>query len=160
MGFFFRKKKIEVPAPPSEDILKFPKASEISSIKPESIKEAVGIEKPSLPPEIPPVPTKKEDLMSFEEIPPAPPELTSHSPLPSKRPQFVFKKPFFIRMQNYQLLIENLNNIKNKTAELDQTVMDLEKSEFNENKNYERLKNNLKKIHDQLLVMDDTIFKK
>lgn len=156
MGLFFRKKKIAVPLPPSEDLLKFPKPSEIKVLKPEAreerkIKKAEDIEK--LPFSLPELP-KRMGIPS----PPFP-----FKPVFPSRPPEMFsfiQGPFFIRLQHYQMLLDNLNCIKTKTMDLDQTTERLEKSEFNENKDYERLKNDLKKLHDRLLFMDDLIFKK
>ena len=164
MGLFSRKKKIEVPAPPSEDLLKFPKASEVTVIKPETIKEAVGVEKPAPPlPEAPPARISKEDLVlpkETQEMPSFPPPRPTFPLPPPETPSFRMKKPFFLRIQDYQKLFDSLSHIRNKTIELDQTTENIEKSGFNENKDYERLKNDLKKIHDRLLFMDDIVFKK
>jgi len=170
MGLFSRKKKeLKVPAPPSDDVLKFPKPSQDKKVKeekelppppehpsPEKIKEAVGVEKPEEPlPEIPPDKIEEDELPPPKEMLPLPEPFS-----PPERPSFITKKPSFIRMQNYQMLLDNLNAIKNTTIEMNKLSEDIEKSEFNENKNYERLKNDLKKILDRLLSIDVQIFKK
>jgi len=144
MGLFSRKKKIEVPIPPPKNLLKFPKPSQVERvIEPEKIKEAVGIEKPTLP--------LPESLEKLEK-----PKLTFPTP-PETFPSTI--RPFFIRVQYYQKILDDLDHIKKNTTKLDKTVETLEKSEFNESKNYEKLKNNLKKIHERLLFMDELIFK-
>ncbi len=160
MGLFSRKKKVEVPEPPSEDILKFPKPSEIKAIKPEEqipqeelpvpekIKKAVGVEK--LPEELE-TPPHKSELPSLPE--PAFPTLPEKPPF--KPTPIPLGKPSFLRIQHYQMLLDEMGSIKKNTAHLNQINEHLEKSEYNENKDYERLKNNLKKIHDGLLFIDD-----
>ncbi|MBR9683612.1 hypothetical protein GOV03_03660 [Candidatus Woesearchaeota archaeon] len=187
MGLFSRKKKeLEVPAPPSDDILKFPKASQVKVIKPmkeltppereeltpmpevpkreseeeelpihEKIKAAVGLKKPSLP--VPTPPFAKMDAGPMLPEIPSQPEPSFH---PHKKTVFMVKKPFYLRMQHYQEIFDNLGNVRAKTIEMDKNIQELEKSEFNEHKHYERLKNSLKQIHDRLLAIDDTIFKK
>lgn len=168
MGLFSRKRRIEVPSPPSEDLLRFPKASEVKVIRPGKIKGPLDMEKAAPLPEIPLILKNKVDLMQLkEEISPVLFKPTFPLPLPEKtfptppeRPSFTLKKPVFLRVQDYQVLLGNLRNIKNKTDGLDQTTENLEKSEFNENRDFEHLKSNLKNIHDHLLHMDDTLFNK
>lgn len=168
MGLFSRKKKIEVPTPPSEDLLRFPKPSQIEKI--------IEPEKPSFPLEIPPVPKKikAEGVeepgpppdISIPETPPAlfkpvfpsPPERPP--PFTPSKPSFMPQKPCFLRVQHYQTLLDALADIQNNVKGLDQINKDLSQSEFHENKDHERLKNNLKRIHDRLISMDDSIFKK
>jgi hypothetical protein len=70
------------------------------------------------------------------------------------------QKPCFLRVQHYQTLLDALADIQNNVKGLDQINKDLSQSEFHENKDHERLKNNLKRIHDRLISMDDSIFKK
>jgi hypothetical protein len=138
MGLFSRKKKVEVPVPPHEDLLRFPKPSQVERvIQPEKVKEAAGIGKPLPPPEEP---------------------LPVVSP-PLEKPVRERQEPFFIRIQHYRELIKDLDYVKEKSEKMEKINEELEKSEFNEKKDYESLKNNLKKIHERLLFMDDTIFK-
>lgn len=184
MGLFSRKKKIEVPVPPSEDMLKFPKPSQVEKeILPEKIQEAVGVEEKQELPELPEVPTKvsepelpetsskfpwgkKKEVPKPEEELPAPEEgeelgLPKPAPpvFPERRAPHL-QKPCFLRVQHYQKLQGDLDTIRINSNELDKVTEYLEKSEFNEGKHYERLKNDLKRIHDRLLFMDDLIFKK
>lgn len=136
MGLFSRKRKIRVPLPPTEDLLRFPKAAPPERIiEPERLKEAVSWEKP----------------LAWEG--PSLPKMVMPKPL-------TIKKPFFLRLSHYQQLLVNLGGMKEKAEQLEQVTENLEKSEFNENADYEDLKNCLKKIHDHLLRLDDLIFLK
>jgi len=142
MIWFFKKKKVTVPIPENhEDLLQFPQSSRRAM--PEEIKKSVGLEEP---PQMP-------DMGLPEESKPG---LGSTSP-----PQtFQTAYPFFLRVQSYQELIKDTSDIKTHVLELDLTTEKLENSEFNENKNYEKLNRELRKVHERLLFMDDLIFKK
>ena len=143
MGWFFNKKKVIVPLPEhSDDLLKFPEPT-AKSIAPETIKQSVGLEEP---PQMP-------DMSSPENL--APGRGRVPTPVVQERAY-----PFFLRVQDYQELIKDASDIKTHVLELDLTTEKLENSEFNENKNYEKLKRDLRKIHERLLYMDDLIFKK
>ncbi len=146
MGWFFKKKKVVVPLPEhSDDLLKFPEST-AGTPAPEEIKQSVGLEEP---PQMPDMSTPD----------PLAPGLDGK---PTKIPPLVQERayPFFLRVQAYQDLIKDASDIKTHVLELDLTTEKLENSEFNENKNYERLKRELKTIHERLLFMDDLIFKK
>ena len=157
MGLFSKKKKIEVPIPPSEDILRFPKPTKIEEkIIPPEPKEETPSSSPSF------TPSQLKQVAGLEEEKPQVEEKITPSlpPSPSFTPSSLSPTPFFIRLQQYQKLLEHLENIKNNIKKLDLLDENLAKSEFNENKNYENLKKELKKIHDRLLYVDDLIFKK
>ncbi len=142
MGWFFKKKKVTVPLPEhSDDLLKFPESS--SKIPaPEEIKQSVGLEEP---PQMP-------DMAPMEEPSLGVPKTFSAPTAPAY--------PFFLRVQSYQELLKDASDIKTHVLELDLTTEKLENSEYNENKNYEKLRKELRKIHERLLYMDDLIFKR
>ena len=141
MGWFFKKKKVTVPLPEhSSDLLKFPTSTKIPA--PEEIKQSVGLEEP---------PTMPDMAMPEQEVP---------STLPSTQIASTSAYPFFLRVQSYQDLLKDASDIKTHVLELDLTTEKLENSEFNENKNYEKLRKELRKIHERLLYMDDLIFKR
>lgn len=152
MGLFSKKRKLEVPLPPPDDLLKFPRPHQIErEIKLDEIEEAVGLEK--VPSPVPEMPLPKRLSRSKEPF--------ESSAFPTQfASAAITTKPFFIRVQPYQDLLKDLEKIRSGLSQLDLTSENLEKSEFNENKDYERLKSNLKRIHEELLLIDDLIFKK
>jgi hypothetical protein len=146
MGLFSRKKK-NVPPPPQEGLLNFPKQPTVEKeILPDNIKQAAGVD-------------KQEDI-----VPPLPEEPIQTEPAPLPQPDvpegYVLQKPYFARITQYKKLVENLDCIKVEINGMDEITTSLEKSEYNENKDFEKLKSNLKKIHDRLLFVDDLIFKR
>ncbi|MFH1682257.1 MAG: hypothetical protein ABIA37_00520 [Candidatus Woesearchaeota archaeon] len=151
MGLFSRKKKMEVPSPPSDSLLRFPKPPQ-REIHPEEIKQAVKMERsPEIKPKVILPPMEKP---------------VTERPMPSPKPQMpripfpLAQGPFFLRIQNHQMLMEHMEKIKTRLGELDQTSRDLEKSEFNEHQNYEEFKEELKKIHDRLIFIEGVVFKR
>lgn len=153
MGLFFRKKKAETLLPPSEDLLSFPKSlPREREIRPEKIKEIAGLE-------LPPLPQRRgkgeAEIKRAKEGARLREEAEEQFPVSP-----IIKKPHFLRIQEYQKLRENLGEIREWGEKLEALCGSLEKSEFNENKDYESLKNDLKKIHERLLFMDELIFKK
>jgi len=160
MGWFFKKRKTEVPLPPTEDLLDFPqKASSGKRIEPIRKKE-LPLPKPkdyTFPQKIKAAVRTSSDL-------PLPPELIERSlkkeSIMVKHPAIGNKRNFFIRVHDYQEIIVNLEDIGSNSLEIEKANKRLDQSEFNENKSYENLKNNLKRIHDRLLLIDDIVFKK
>lgn len=155
MGLFSRKRKLEAPAPPSDSLLRFPKPPQ-REVHPEEIKQAVKTEK---------APEKKLQVIlpTIEKQVQKPVESGT---LPSPKPQMprvpfpLAHEPFFLRIQNHQLLMEHLEKIKSGLADLDKANQELTCSEFNENKDYERFKEDLKKVHDRLLLIESAVFKR
>lgn len=145
MIWFFRKKKVTVPIPEhSDDLLQFPQSSSRRSV-PDEIKQSVGLEEP---PQLPDMDLSVEPETSFS---------SASIPQPLAN-QMTY--PFFLRVQSYQDLVKDTSDVKTHMLELDLTTEKLENSEFNENKHYENLKKELRKVHERLLFMDDLIFKK
>ena len=151
MGLFSRRKKLDVPLPPSEDVLRFPRSSEIARrIEPEKIKEAVGLQEPKPEELLPPEHQGKELDSTF-------PEETAMS----QRTFFIdAKKPFFLRMQTHQEIYKNALEMKNNSLELSEVTNEITDSEYNDDRQYEKLKNSLKRVHDKLLQVDEAIFKR
>ena len=148
MIWFFKKKKVTVPIPENhEDLLQFPRSSSKRTI-PEEIKKSVGLEEP---PQMPDMALPEEPTLGIGAAP-----AKTVTPAPNYQTAY----PFFLRVQSYQELIKDTSDIKTHVLELDLTTEKLENSEFNENKNYEKLKRELRKVHERLLFMDDLIFKK
>ena len=148
MGWLFGKKKVsKVPFPEGrvmdENTFRLP--SRISServIEPDQIKSAAGLDQP----------------LGF-------PEEESSSPQSSTTPRNTtfssssLKRPIYIKVDTYQRLLGEMENVKVKVAELQHWNRVLETSEYNEEHNFTKLRRAVRSIHDQLLLIDKIIFK-
>ena len=110
--------------------------SRISServIEPDRIKSAAGLDQP----------------LGF-------PEEESSSPQSSTTPRNTtfsssfLKRPIYIKVDTYQRLLGEMENVKVKVAELQHWNRVLETSEYNEEHNFTKLRRAVRSIHDQL----------
>ena len=109
MGWFSKKKKVELPTTPPTNVLTFPKQTVTEKeILPEQIKQDVGVDQPLPTPDAP------------IEAPVTAPEQT----------QLQIIKPFFIRAQHYQALLGETDELKKKSVVMDDLSHKLEKSEY------------------------------
>jgi hypothetical protein len=158
MGWLFGKKKIvpKVPFPEgkpfNEKTLQFPnKESGDRVIVPEHIQAAAGLEKPvEVPEEMP----QEVENKGEEEMMPAEPFSEPVQPFAEQKAE-----PLFVRKDIYQQILGELHDIKSKITELKDINKDLDDSEYNEEKDFLRLKSMTKVMHDRLLQVDKIIFK-
>ncbi|PIN87783.1 hypothetical protein COV12_01995 [Candidatus Woesearchaeota archaeon CG10_big_fil_rev_8_21_14_0_10_32_24] len=168
MGWLFGKKKVpKVPFPRGQEAnaLKFP--SSVPSqriIEPRSVKEAVGVGRPPLPPSRPvgreeqikklniSMDSNMPQMDGAEEVPKMPRPM---------QPQEIFgaEGPLYIKMEVYQTILGELDELKSDFTHLIKYNHSLEESEFNEEHNFGKLKYSMKFIHDKLLEVDKTLFK-
>ncbi|MBT3836049.1 hypothetical protein HOD05_02155 [Candidatus Woesearchaeota archaeon] len=155
MGWLFGKKKVpKVPFPQGREAnaLKFPSSTPAQRIiEPRSVKEAVGVGKAPLPPS---KPQREEETLvpSPKEVPNMPTPMQPHE-------IFGAEGPLYIKMEVYQTILGELDELKTDFTRLNKSHRILEESEFNEEHHYGKLKNNMKLIHDKLLQADKTLFK-
>lgn len=161
MGWLFGKKKKvpKVPLPEGHALdpgsLKFP--SRLASeriIEPEQLKEAVGFEKPVAPT----MPTEEMPARDSEPLPqmPFPTEPVQQRPL---SPMNTEKEPLYIKVDVYQRILAEIDDLKSNVSALNDTNRKLENSEFNEEANFEKLRRIVKLMHDRLLQVDKALFK-
>ncbi len=148
MGWFFGSKKPKVPLPMGrpfdEKALRFPSAPVADRvIEPEQVKLAAGLQMPPLP------------MSGTVRAPAMPPQPVAPAPAPAYQPS----GPLFIKVNVYQRILGELENLKAELAQLDHHNRALESSEYNEEHNFERLKSAVKVMHDRLLDVDKKIFK-
>lgn len=134
MGWLFGKKKVpKVPLPPGRDVheqaLQFPRKG--SSIE-DQIKVAAGVDaEPS----------------------------TTQAPLEGGDvARSVDDGPVYVKVDVYQRLLGELSSFKKEFANLNQISKKLEQSEYNEENHFNKIKKNIKTLHDRLLQMDKKIF--
>lgn len=151
MGWLFGKKKPQVPfpegAPIEERALRFPSSSYGEKIiEPARVKEAAGI-------------AEEMELPEEEELP-KPVKGSAPLPLePTFPSEFMNREPLFLHINVYRQILAEMSSIRAHLAELQETNKKLEKSEYNEEHNFERLRRAVKSMHDRLLQIDKVIFK-
>ena len=160
MGWLFGKKKIvpKVPFPEgkpfNEKELQFSKKEAPERvIEPGHVQAAAGLDKPIIPPE---EPLPEDQEQEEHEEAPVPQPFTN----PVQQP-FAEQKaePLYIKMDVYQKILEELNEIKGNLSGLKEIGKKLEDSEYNEENNFLKLKKITKVMHDRLLQADKIIFK-
>ncbi len=175
MSWFRRKKIPKVPFPeahPAGAALRFPTMKpEERIIEPAKVKEAVGLEMPSLTEEAPSLPS----LPTFEELSAEPaevekpaPTFSAAPPKPAARAPFApsytsytkpESEPLFIKVDVYQRVLGEIDSLKKDISDAFDASKKLETSEYNEEENYAKMKRAIRVIHDRLLQVDKTLFK-
>jgi len=165
MGWLFGRKKVvpKVPFPSGrfldEKALQFPSPeSSERVIEPEKVKEAVGFAKPmTFPEEEEPMPLPAEE----EELP-EPPK-APYSPMPkyasAPSPEVMPKHELYVKVEVYQQMLGELDELRRGFADLQQINKNLEESEYNEENNFNKLRRGMKALHDNLLQVDKLLFK-
>ncbi|MBI2146750.1 hypothetical protein HYU22_05420 [Candidatus Woesearchaeota archaeon] len=147
MGWLFgaKKKAPAIPFPEGrvmdENALRLPgRISADRVIEPEQLKQAAGIETSSFFP---------------RNLPPPSPVAEEERSAPRTRADdFVY-----VKVDIYQQVLGELELMKVKIAELQETHQHLETSEYNEEENFVKLRRSMKSMHDRFLLIDKTIFK-
>lgn len=64
----------------------------------------------------------------------------------------------YVKVEMYQQLLADLDGLKKDLTHLGETNHLLETSEFNEEADYDKIKRNLKNVHDKIVSIDKTLF--
>ena len=167
MGWLFGKKKTpQVPFPQGRPLddkeLRLPSTPSVPSrvIQPEQLKEAVGLGKPIMFPEM----NEKSELAPFgEEIDferqSLPPLESLHSKSASASANQPSSQPLFLHIEVYRQVVGQLDDLRVKLGEIQEVTTKLETSEYNEENNFAILKKEVKSMHDRLLNIDKIVFK-
>ncbi len=153
MGWLFGKKKIpQVPLPEGrvvdEKALRFPTSPPKRVIEPKEIKEAVGFDKPvAFPEENDALDTSPEPLEELEE------ETLDSYPFESRTEEL------YVKVDVYQRILGEIDQVRKELTEINEANKRLSASEFNEDKNFNRLRKLMKGMHDNLLHIDKVLFK-
>ena len=159
MGWLFGHKKVpKVPFPEGRSIdensLRLPgKLSSQRIIEPDQMKEAAGFGKAMTFPD--------EEEMSASSFP-SPRSLAPVSASRASMPAPIGLQevsPLFIKMEAYQHVVMEMDEIKSKITELNHINKSIETSEYNEEHNFVKLRRAVKGIHDRLLLADKIVFK-
>lgn len=162
MGWLFGRKKTvpKVPFPEGrmidEKALRFPAPSSSERIiEPDKVKEAVGFSKPLAFPEEMDVSEEK-----YIPVPPSfsPPRAIKPAAFPSPA-DFMPRQDLYVKVDVYQRMLGELDDLRRKLAELGETSKSLQTSEYNEEHNFNKLRKLMKSLHDNLLHADKTLFK-
>lgn len=163
MGWLFGKKKeprIPFPEPygAGEDTLQFPPPPGFGKvIEPAAVKEAAGIgeddsETADDVQQQQPMPTERQKASILGKFGGRSPSKQLF--VPSPKPA-----PLFIKVNVYQRILGELDSLRSDINHLHSVNNHLETSEYNEEKNFENLRRNIRAIHDRLLQIDKTLFK-
>ena len=186
MGWLFGKKKSKVPFPQgqplNEGTLRFPDNSPAGKvIEPNAVKKAVGFDADSAFPPMPddsfgnfdeqPLPQKKgakqkaavampppvaNDSFSNEEMND---EAMDYDDNSSGENSYQEEGPLFVKVDVYQRVLGELDDLKHQLNILKDVQHKLEDSEYNEERNFDKLRKSMKVIHDQMLQVDRVLFK-
>ncbi len=166
----FTKQKVpKVPFPEGhsmEGTLRFPTMRpEERVIEPSRVKEAVGLEMPSITEEAP-------SRSPFEEsTPEIPPPRRGHLAMSATSSRTMMEttvpsaynqpesEPLFVKVDVYQRILGEIDSLKKDMNDMFETTKKLETSEYNEEENYAKMKRAIRIVHDRLLQVDKTLFK-
>lgn len=153
MGWLFGKQKKgpeQAGRPFDEKELRFPMGSSPPKrvIEAADIKAAAGLERPLFEEMSEPVPQpsfkgSKNKELGQESLPSIP-----HS-----------NGPLYVKMDVYQRILGELEDLKVKTNHVYEAQKKLESSEYNEEKHFTILRRAMKNLHDRLLQVDKVLFK-
>lgn len=158
MGWLFGRKKAQpkVPFPQAHAMegksLRFPNPPPADKvIKPDQVKQAAGVAKPAEPKAAPATP-----------MPPAPqksPQPVAAVPEPQSPFVQESSEPLFMKVDVYQRLLGEMDELKHALARFPEIHRRLENSEYNEETNFSKLKRTMKVVHDRMVQVDKTLFK-
>ena len=166
MGLLFWKKK-KIPRAPfpegrlmDDKALRFPSRDSAEVPEAQEIKEAVGFDKQVQFPEETDMnmPEEEQFAMPEEEMPPS---RMRREDIPNLKPEF---KPYsrgelFVKVDVYRRIIGEIDLLKRETLNLQEISKNLEDSEYNQDKHFSKMRRAMKSLHDNLLVVDKTLFK-
>ncbi len=158
MGWLFgRKKKEQVPLPAArplnENTLSFPSraAAKEKIIEPHKIKQAAGVTKPAdVPLKLAPAPKSAP--------PPQHPDRPRPPVQPVARPVPVSTEPLFVKVDVYQRILGEFENLRSELGHLNHINKELDASEYNEENHFQKLRRSVKSLHDKLLQVDKVLF--
>ncbi len=161
MGWFSKKKKIpKVPLPAGhpvdENALRFPSMPHSERvIEPDHVKQAVGVGNDKSLPPLPEYPKMSPPAAPRRKVAKRQPTAPAMAP-PIPR---VAGHPLYAKVDVYQRVLGELDSLRTDISHLSTANNHLAKSEFNEEKNFEKLKRNVRNMHDRLLLVDKVLFK-
>ena len=164
MGWFFKKKKkvLDVPVPMrkfDDGALQFDQVPKQGSpITSKDLKSAAGID--NIPPSMAPMPKKdiessKDPFANFPGLNKTPDQAPMQQmPSYNQADEFIY-----LKIEQYKRMLGELESTKDAITKLTEISRKLHISEYNEERNFARLKNTVRSIHDRFLTIDNTLFK-
>jgi hypothetical protein len=161
MGWFFKKKKSSTPVPQPNRALSEEHALNLSQkknepekvIRPAELKAAAGVGPKAM--------AAPEPEGQMPEMPTNLPAAQVPSSMPGtvKQPMRFSNDPIYLPVASYRKILGELDEIKYGLARLGELNKNLEKSEYNEEKDFNKMRLAVKNVHDKLLNADDILFK-
>ncbi len=161
MGWLFADKKKVAPRVPfpmgkslDDKSLRFSAPTSMErEIQPDRVQEAVGYNQPMNFP----------SAFDQEQTPLPQNVLGRSSPIQNDVPRPVTEAqssgPMFMKVDVYQLVLNEVDGLKGVLGELQEANRALEKSEYNEEHNFEKLRKTMRGVHDRFLQVDKKLFK-
>jgi len=145
-----RQQEYQKPTRPVEDIPPPPTPPPLLSPQPKKASErAAAIIKRFETPQ--PLTTK-----AVEEAPPKPKPVEIRQP--KKRERLIPEGPIFVNVNDYQSVLDCMNNIRNSIKESENIILRLNELKTEEEKEFEKWRSELEDIQKKLTYIDRTIF--
>ena len=161
MGWLFADKKKVAPRVPfpmgkllDDRSLRFSAPTSMErEIQPDRVQEAVGYNQPMNFPSA----FDQEQTPFPSNVPPKSSQMQRDIPRPEMDTQA--SGPMFMKVDVYQLVLNEVDGLKGVLGELQESNRLLEKSEYNEEHNFEKLRKTMRGVHDRFLQVDKKLFK-
>jgi len=136
-----KKKELKIPAPPSaENLPSFPSPKDLEKPSPEEMEKAVE--------ETSPIEEHREKMTK-----------RAQTDLAETREHEV-TKPIFIHAPTYKSLIDEIGQMKAQMKEGDEIVETLESFKEDQDRIFKNWQSIVKDIHEKLIYVDETLFKR
>ncbi len=161
MGWLFADKKKMAPRVPfpmgkslDDKSLRFSAPTSMErEIQPDRVQEAVGYNQPmNFPSAFDVEQTPLPQNVTQRNVP-----LQKEVPRPEVNTQA--SGPMFMKVDVYQLVLNEVDGLKRVLEELQESNLLLEKSEYNEEHSFEKLRKTMRGVHDRFLQIDKKLFK-
>ena len=161
MGWVFADKKKVAPRVPfpmgkslDDKSLRFSAPTSTDrEIQPEQVQDAVGYNQPMS------FPTTFEAQQAPlpQNVPTR--NLSSRSEVPRPTAEVQVSGPMVVKVDVYQLILNEVDGLKGVLGSLQEANRLLEKSEYNEEHHFEKLRKTMRGVHDRFLQVDKKLFK-
>jgi|GEM_PF-5964340 len=142
-NLFKKKKELKIPSPPSAGNLpSFPTPKDIEKLSPEELEAALN-KRP-----VDALEEHKKRVVEKEKL-----EL-------SETREHVVTKPIFIHAPTYKALIDEVSQMRNFMEEAENIVETLESFKEDQDRAFKSWQSTVKDIHEKLIYIDETLFKR
>ncbi|MBW2963406.1 hypothetical protein KY306_01370 [Candidatus Woesearchaeota archaeon] len=142
-NLFKKKKELKIPSPPSAGSLpSFPTPKDIEKLSPEELEAAL----------------KKRPVDALEEHKKR--VVEKEKTELSETREHIVTKPIFIHAPTYKALIDEVSQMRNFMEEAENIVETLESFKEDQDRAFKSWQSTVKDIHEKLIYIDETLFKR